>query len=44
MLEVFDGDLYAGGLFNQVGDQVVNHVARWDGEAWHPLGEGVGGC
>jgi hypothetical protein len=39
-LTVYRGDLIAGGTFTQIGGQLVNRVARWDGEAWHPLGEG----
>jgi hypothetical protein len=35
--------LYAGGVFTAAGSQTVNHIARWDGQAWSPLGVGVGG-
>lgn len=40
-LTVMDDDLYAGGHFDRAGDIEVNHVARWDGTAWHALGQGV---
>lgn len=32
------------GLFTRAGGQVVNHIARWDGENWHPFvsGEDIG--
>lgn len=41
-LEVFNGELYAAGTFNQsTGIGTVNGVARWDGAAWQPLGSGV---
>lgn len=46
-LTVFDdGDgpqLYAGGAFVMAGGVTVNRVARWDGSAWSPLSNGVGG-
>ncbi len=34
--------LYVGGEFGAAGDQVVNHIARWDGTSWSPL-NGPGG-
>lgn len=42
-----DGDgpnppgLMVGGQFTQAGGQTVNHVARWDGQRWQSLGDGV---
>ncbi|MFH1312068.1 MAG: T9SS type A sorting domain-containing protein [Candidatus Eisenbacteria bacterium] len=42
-LEVFDGDLIAGGSFNLSGETWVKYVARWDGETWNPLGSGLDG-
>lgn len=37
------GSVYVGGYFTHVGPNIeVNHVAMWDGTAWHPLGRGVG--
>ncbi len=44
-----DGDgpltdqLVAGGFFTIAGGHPANRIARWDGSAWHPIGEGVGG-
>lgn len=35
--------LYAGGDFGSSGDTIVSHIARWDGQAWQPVGEGVNG-
>lgn len=35
--------LYAGGEFTQIDDQVVNFVARWNGDGWSPLGDGLTG-
>lgn len=34
-------DLYVGGDFTLAGGSPANHVARWDGTDWHPIGEGV---
>ena len=38
-----DGSLYAGGRFTAAGGGSANHIARWDGAAWHPLGSGMNG-
>jgi hypothetical protein len=35
---VKDGSLYIGGNFNQAGDVIANHVVRYDGSTFHPLG------
>lgn len=41
-LTVFNGDLYAGGFFTTTGDAVsANHIAKWDGIQWLPVGEGL---
>jgi hypothetical protein len=37
----FRGDLIAAGMFHSIGGVAANSVARWDGAAWHALGEGV---
>jgi trimeric autotransporter adhesin len=36
-----DSALYVGGSFTTAGGIEANRVARWDGESWSPLGEGV---
>lgn len=36
--------LYVGGSFTKAGDVQVNHIARWDGRRWSPLGSGLGGA
>jgi hypothetical protein len=38
-----DGDVVVGGHFQIAGGAAANHVARWDGQAWHPLGSGISG-
>ena len=38
-----DGSLYAGGKFTTAGGVTANHIARWDGSDWHPLGSGIEG-
>jgi len=40
-LEYFNGELYAGGGFNEMNHAPANNIARWDGSAWHPLGQGL---
>jgi hypothetical protein len=33
--------LYVGGSFNRInGGEVVNNIAKWDGSAWSPVGDG----
>jgi hypothetical protein len=32
--------LYVAGSFRFAGTQFVNHVARWDGDSWSPVGDG----
>ena len=41
LLPAPDGSLYAGGDFKRAGAVEVNGIARWDGTAWHPLGDGA---
>ena len=38
---IYDGDLIVGGAFTDAGGTAANHVARWDGQSWHALGDGV---
>lgn len=33
--------VYAFGHFSTAGDLLVNGTAYWEGEAWHPMGQGV---
>lgn len=34
------GDLWVCGNFIEAGDSTVNGIARWDGNNWHPVGQG----
>jgi hypothetical protein len=40
-LTLYKGELIAGGIFSSAGDTTVDGIARWDGTAWHPLGQGT---
>src|SRR5262249_6411496 len=44
-LAVFDDGagpaLYAGGSFSSIGGVAANGIAKWDGQNWKPLGNGV---
>ncbi|MBL8009101.1 MAG: T9SS type A sorting domain-containing protein [Flavobacteriales bacterium] len=42
-LEFWNGELYACGTFTHSGQTELNRVARWDGQAWQPLGTGADG-
>ncbi|MEZ6172003.1 MAG: hypothetical protein R3B58_03405 [Phycisphaerales bacterium] len=39
---VFEGDLIAGGRFTQIDGVDANNIARFDGQAWHQMGDGIG--
>lgn len=38
-----NGDVVVSGWFLTAGSTTVNHIARWDGLAWRPLGAGLNG-
>jgi len=40
-LAVVNGELIVGGSFTTAGGAAANHVARWNGAAWTPLGAGA---
>jgi len=42
-LTVYEGQLVAAGSFTQAGGVSANRIARWDGNAWYPLGSGLNG-
>lgn len=37
-----NGDVFVSGAFTIIDGVAANHVARWDGTTWVPLGPGVG--
>jgi trimeric autotransporter adhesin len=39
--DVFNDSLYAGGTFTGAGPLIRNRIARWDGNAWSSLGDGI---
>ena len=43
LLKLSNGDLLVAGEFTQAGGSNHMHVARWDGSAYQPLGNGVEG-
>ena len=42
-LAVSGSDLYAGGWFTTAGGVNANHIAKWNGSSWAPLGSGMDG-
>jgi hypothetical protein len=36
--------LYAGGMFTHAGLTAANHIAKWNGTSWEPLGQGLTGA
>ncbi|MCB0793453.1 MAG: T9SS type A sorting domain-containing protein [Flavobacteriales bacterium] len=37
----YDGEIYITGDFEAIGGVTVNNIARWDGAAWAPVGNGL---
>ena len=42
-LAVYNGALYAAGVFKMAGGKPANNIARWDGKAWSPVDIGIDG-
>ncbi len=40
-LTVAGSNLYAGGYFETAGGVDATNIACWDGQQWHPLGDGI---
>ena len=40
-IALYNGDLYITGDFETIGGVTVDHIARWDGSAWAPVGTGL---
>ncbi len=43
LLAMPNGDLIAAGKFTSINGIAANHIARWDGTSWSPLGSGTDG-
>jgi hypothetical protein len=41
VVEMPNGDIVAGGLFDLAGGRSANSIARWDGAQWRPMGSGM---
>lgn len=41
MVRLSNGDIVVAGAFTHAGGTPANNIARWDGTAWHPLGDGT---
>jgi len=40
-LAEYNGELYAGGLFNTAGGSPALSIAKWNGQSWSPVGNGI---
>lgn len=40
---VYNGNLIVGGKFTSIGGVSANHIAKWNGTSWQPLGAGLNG-
>jgi hypothetical protein len=41
VMTVYKGELLVGGKFDEAGTEPASFVARWDGEAWHAMADGM---
>lgn len=41
VLYVYNGELYAGGLFDTAGTVPCKNIVKWNGTEWQPIGSGV---
>jgi len=42
-LAAYDGNIFAGGLFDSAGQSYCNNIARWNGFGWFPVNQGING-
>lgn len=42
-LAVYNGELYAGGSFENAGGVSAKNIAKWNGQSWSPVGDGITG-
>lgn len=40
-MAVYNGELYAGGIFTSAGGNNANYIAKWNGSTWSPVGTGL---
>lgn len=40
-MAVYNGELYAGGMFNSAGGVPAANIARWNGSSWDSVGRGM---
>jgi hypothetical protein len=40
-LQVYHGELVAGGMFDSLGTIAANHIGKWNGSAWSAMGSGM---
>jgi trimeric autotransporter adhesin len=38
---VYNNELYVGGKFDTIGNISAEHIAKWDGSTWMPVGTGI---
>ncbi len=42
--EIYNNELYVGGVFSKADGNPGNGIARWDGSAWYDVGGGISCC
>ncbi|MBA3649450.1 MAG: T9SS type A sorting domain-containing protein [Chitinophagales bacterium] len=40
-MNIYNGNLIVGGIFDKAGDSSMNNIAGWDGKNWFSLGKGI---
>jgi hypothetical protein len=40
-VDTVDNSLYVAGIFKSINGVPANNIARWDGQQWHALGNGI---
>jgi hypothetical protein len=42
-IALYQGELYAAGVFDYADGKDASHIAHWTGSTWEPVGEGISG-